>query len=183
MQRANVGAVEDDPLLELLDEARAQEAGRRRSRERALRRQAEEDASLAGSMLDLAERGRRLALRTSDGRSHTGSLVALGADFAVVRTGAGVDVLVALGSVASVRPGPAPAATGDRPTPSRTRLLDVLSVAAEDRPRVSLVVAGEAVAGELRAAGADVVTVLLDGPERVPAYVAAAAISEVVLQR
>jgi hypothetical protein len=181
MQRARVRPVRD-PLLELLDEARAQEAGRGRGRERELRRQAEEDASLAGTLLDLAERGGPLTVRTTDGRHHTGTLAALGGDFAVIRTETGADVFVALRAVARVRPGAAaPAATGDRPVPSTTVLLDVLATAAAERPRVSLVVAGEAVAGELRAVGFDVVTVLLDGPDRAPTYVAAVAITEAVL--
>jgi hypothetical protein len=182
MQRASVLAVRD-PLLELLDEARADDAGRGRGRERALRRQAEEDASLAGSLLDLAERGGPLTVLTTTGRRHSGSLLALGGDFAVVRTAAGLDVFVVLAAVASVRPGPSAAAAGDRPTPSRTLLLDVLATAAPDRPRVSLVVAGESLSGELRAVGTDVVTLLLDGPERATAYVAASAVSEAVLHR
>jgi hypothetical protein len=172
-----------DPLLELLDEARADEAGRRRGAERSLRQQTEEDASLAGTLVDLAERDGSVTIRTTHGRSHTGRLPAIGADFVVVRTDAGADVFVALAAVASVRAGRAPSAAGDRPVPSTTRLLDVLATAAAERPRISLVVAGEAVAGELRAVGSDVLTVVLDGPDRATAYVSSAPISEAVLLR
>lgn len=170
-----------DPLLELLDDARAADAGARRDRERNLRRQAEEDASLVGTLVDLAERGGPVTVRTTTGRAHTGRLLALGADFVVVRTDHGADVFVTLGAVAAVRAGRGDAATGDRPTPSATRLLDVLATAAAEHPRVSLLVAGETVAGELRAVGSDVVTVLLDGPERTTAYVAARQLAEAVL--
>jgi hypothetical protein len=44
-------------------------------------------------------------------------------------------------------------------------------------------VAGESLSGELRAVGTDVVTLLLDGPGRATAYVAASAVSEAVLHR
>ena len=171
-----------DPLLELLDEARADEAGRRRGRERVLRSQAEEDASLAGTILDLAERGTPVTVRTSEGRSHTGWIPAVGADFLVLRTEA-ADVFVVLAAVASLRPAAGPPATGDRPTPSDTLLLDVLATAAPSRPRVALVVAGDQISGELRAVGTDVVTIQLDGPERAPAYVSSAAVSEALLFR
>lgn len=172
----------DDPLLELLDRARAEQAGRGRSRERSLRQQAEEDATLAGTLLDLAERRSAVTVRTATGRTHHGAALAVGHDFVVVRGENGVDTFVALAAIATVRPYRAPPASGDR-VPSDTRLVDVLGAAAPDRPRVALVAGTEVVAGELRAVGADVVTVQLDGPERPLAYVSSASISEAVLFR
>ncbi|HWC38241.1 MAG TPA: hypothetical protein VG476_06920, partial [Acidimicrobiales bacterium] len=46
-------------------DARASDAARGRSRERWLRRQAEEEATLPGIALDLAERGEAVVLKTT----------------------------------------------------------------------------------------------------------------------
>jgi len=53
-------------------EARVDEAARRRSRERWLRRQAEEDATVAGVLADLLEAGRPVTVCSRTGRRHTG---------------------------------------------------------------------------------------------------------------
>lgn len=176
-----------DPLVDLLDEARAADRGGSRVRERWLRRQAEEGATLAGTLLDLAERGSAVAVRTTTGRVSHGAVVAVGTDFVVLRAEDRRDVCVRLAAVATVRPQVGErhvSATGDRPAPLDLLLVEVLAGLAPDRPRVALVTsAGELIAGELIAVGADVVTLRLDGDRRTLCYVAATAVDEVVIER
>jgi hypothetical protein len=61
-------------------------------------------------------------------------------------------------------------------------LVEVLAGLAPERPRVVLVAGGELAAGELRSVGADVVTLRLDGDPTSLCYVAAAAISEAIIE-
>lgn len=175
---------ERDPLVELLDEGRAGEGAAARARERALRQVAEEEAGLAGTLVDLAERGSAVAVRTDGGRTHHGALVAVGSDYCVVRAESGAEVHLRLAAVATVRPHPGErhvAAAGDR-RPSDLRLLEVLGRVAHHRMRVTLVTrGGDVVVGRLLAVGADVVSVRLDGGAAEPCYVAAGAIIEAVL--
>ncbi len=174
----------DDELLGLLDESRADEVAGERARTRSLRRQAEADATVAGTLLDLVEARIPVTVRTESGRTHHGVLAGLGDDVAVleVRTGT---VLVRLSGLAVIRPHDrVPPASGDRPA-GGARLVELLADAAGDRRRVSIVCrgAGEPVSGELLAAGADVLTVRLDGDRRVPCYVRADAVVEVLIDR
>ena len=157
---------EGDSLEALLADAVAAEAARQRSGERMLRQAAAEEATFAGVLVDLAERGERVAVRTVGGRVHRGVVRAVGRDFAVVQsetrtstdTG-GPRVFVRLAAVTSVRTTDTPAdVTGDRRPPLDTSLAAVLGGLAPDRPRVQVGVAGEGayITGELVSAGFDV---------------------------
>lgn len=174
-----------DPLLDLLDEARADAAGSARSRQRWLEQQAAEGATLVGTLVGLAERGSPVALRTRAGRVCHGPLVAVSDDFVVVRADAGRDHCVRLGSVASVgvQPGARPPVpSDDRPAPLDLRLVEVLAGLAPERPRLALVTAGELVSGVLLAVGIDVVTLGHESDRRLAVYVAAEAIEEAVIE-
>ena len=167
-------------------DARVDEAARSRTRERWLRQQAVEDAHFAGVALDLAERGVGVVVRTTTGRSLHGRIVAVARDFCVVRPEGGTATFVALAAVASVRPDPAERATeasSARPAPVDASLADVLARLVGDRPRVRMVVegGGEAVTGDLRAVGADVATVRLDGAPGTTVYVHLRALRELTL--
>ncbi len=171
-----------DALSALLDEARLAEAAGERSRERWLRRQASEGARLTGLLLDAAERRIAVTVRLAGGRSHRGDVAAVGRDVVALAT-AGGDVLVALAAVAVVLPDRALRAVppgDDRRGPLGRTLADVL---ADHEPEARRVVVscglGEPLTGVLRAVGADVVTVALDGGGL--AHVALAAVTEVVL--
>src|SRR5690606_35255177 len=96
-------------------DARVDEAAQRRSRERWLRQQAEEGATLAGVLADLAEGEAAVTVQTAAGHRHHGVLRAVGADFVAVEAGAGA-VLVAMSALLAVRtrPGAGPA-LGMRP--------------------------------------------------------------------
>jgi hypothetical protein len=165
-----------DELLRLLDDARADEGARARARERALRQAAEEGATLAGHLLDLAEQGRPVRVRTAALRIHVGPVRMVGRDFVAV-----ADALVRFDAIASIRPDvgeDSPVAAGDRAA-SDLHLLEALARLSEGRPRIALVTAGGGVvAGELRAVGADVVTIRLDGAEAGLAYVPGSSVLE-----
>lgn len=177
----------DDPeLIELLDEEHAADRGAARERERLLRQVAEEGASLAGTLLDLAEQGTPVSVSTRSGRAHHGFLIGVGDDFCVLRSARGTLTYLATDTMATVRPQPGerhPPASGERRAPRDLRLVELLSSALPERPRLALVLrGGEVVAGELRAVGTDVVTLRLDGDGRA-VYVAAASIAEATVDR
>ena len=170
-----------DPLVELLDEGRACEEAAARARARAVGRQAEEGAHLAGTLVDLAERRTMVAVRTDTGRTHHGIVLAVGADHLRLRAESGGEPLVRLSSIVSVRlrAGDAGPARGERAPVDDQRLLEALGRVVEERPRVTLVVrGGEVLAGRLRSVGTDVVSVELDGDAGAGLYVAGAAITE-----
>lgn len=144
-------------------------------RERWLRTQAEEDASFADVLVDLAERGSEATLRTVGGRAHTGRVLSVGRDFVAVRTATAPLTLLPLAMVAVVTVvteppaspsgGPGPAldegsggADGYGDHSTATGLADVLAQAAGHRPRLSVDVAGQQLVGELRSVGRDLIT-------------------------
>ncbi|HEY8546086.1 MAG TPA: hypothetical protein VIL36_13600 [Acidimicrobiales bacterium] len=169
-------------------DARIDEVVRRRSRERWLARQAQEEATLVGVLADLAERGAAVGLQLRSGRPQRGHVRLLGADFVALvpagePSGRGGEVLVALGEVAAVttRPGE-PVSVGDLPSRSRLTLAEVIIGLAGDRERVLLVLAGghDVVRGTLWSVGQDVVTVRSeDEPAAATHYVALDAIGQV----
>jgi len=167
-------------------DARAREAADARVRERWLRAQAAEEASLAGVLLALAERRETLVLTTAPGRRHRGVVTGVGMDFVAVEGPAGTVTLVALADLADVRvidDGGRPAsrtATGDQSGGGAlgVRLGDVLAQAVGQRPRISVQAGVASVVGELRAMGSDVLTVRPDGGAGT-VYVGLASLSEV----
>ncbi len=169
--------------------ARAQEAAEARVRERWLRQAAEEEASFAGLLVDLAEDGRPVSITTVTGRRHRGPIAAVGADFVAVAGPENRLVLVHLAAVAEVRPGtgtrrPQAAAGADRGRGANAEgvtLAEVLAQAVATRPRVAVVLGTVTVVGELRAVGTDVLTVRTDGEPPGLSYVTLASVSEVSL--
>jgi hypothetical protein len=167
-----------------LADARVEDSADARARERWLAAAAESDATFAGVLLDLAERGVPLAVATPGGRRLHGRAEVLGADFVSLRVPAGTEVLVPLGGISSVRTAPSEVpAVGERVVTTELRLADVLGELAAERQRALLVLRGgsEAVSGELRSVGRDVVTVRTDGEPAGTAYVPLVAIVEVAL--
>jgi hypothetical protein len=167
-----------DELVRLLDDARGVEAAGSRRRARRLEAAATEGATLAGTLLDLAEAGTSVAVGTTAGRTHHGVVLLVGTDFVVVGGGAGESWL-ATACVTTVRPGPEERgrpASGDRPAID-LRLVEALGRVADDRPElVVLLVGGEQLAGRLWAVGQDVITVALAGDHRALVYVSAPAV-------
>jgi hypothetical protein len=168
-------------------EARVDEAARRRSRERWLRHQAEEEGSFAGVLVDLADAGGTVQVHLRGGARVAGVIRAVGADVVAVETaaaGAG-PVVVAVDAVTAVRSGPdGRAVAGDRPVPSTLRFEDVLVELAAEHERVRLVtVDGGVVTGCVRAVGRDLVTLGAAGPAEAPGhtYVPRAALAAVTI--
>ena len=175
-----------DDLERWAADARAREAADARVRERWLRSQSEEEASLAGVLLALAERRQTVVVTTVGGRRHRGVVTGVGVDFAALEAPAGTTTLVALTGLADVRAvedGMRPRATAagagddDRRGAFGVRLGDVLAQAAGQRPRISLHAGAAPVVGDLRAMGSDVLTVRTDGGAVV--YVGLASVSDI----
>ncbi|HEY3703324.1 MAG TPA: hypothetical protein VGL32_13765 [Acidimicrobiales bacterium] len=177
-------------------DARASDAASARSRERWLRRQAAEEATLPGVALDLAERGEPVVLKTTSGRAHRGRLVAVARDVWVLRSDASDGVprqdgiagatFVATDAIASLRaqPGgsakPTPEAAGARPVPLAASMADMLAELAVEHPRVRVLVLGEpeAMVGQLRSVGVDVATLWVAGEPPTTVYVRLGSVSE-----
>jgi small nuclear ribonucleoprotein (snRNP)-like protein len=184
-QRPSAGVLGGDLAARLerwAAEARVDEAARRRSRERWLRRQAEEESTVAGVLADLLEAGRPVTVHTRQGRRHTGEVRALGADFVALGTAQG-SVLVALWAVASVRTAPGgEGVLGDREVAAPVLLAEVAGGLAADRERVLVVAAdGEAVVGTLVSVGRDVAVLRTRSDPPTSCYVPLGSVSEVVL--
>ncbi len=173
-----------DPWVELLDESRVREAGASRTRARWLRRAAGEGATLAGALLDLAERSAAVALATTAGNVHQAVVAAVGADVVVLRPPSGALLLVPLAAVAWVRPVDGPLPTGDRQVPDGPTLVDLLGRAAERGDRVVLRLSGGAgLTGTVEEVGADVVRLRPDDPGAGSTYVSVTSIGEAAVFR
>src|SRR4051794_33006318 len=129
---------ERDPFDDLLDRARGDDAARQRTRERWLKQQAAEAATLPGTLLDLAEAGVGVGISTVDGRAHQGEISGIATEFVALRTGGGT-VLIVVDAIVAVRPRASTQGTiasGDRPPPLDLTLQEALVDAAGDRSRV-----------------------------------------------
>jgi hypothetical protein len=150
---------------------RVADAARQRTRERWLRQQAAESATLAGVLTDLAERRAEVSVATRSQRL-SGQVVGVAEDFCVLEERSGAGALVALEHLSSVsatggdRVGGNDAAGARRP-PLSLRLADALSLLAGDRsPVLVTVTSGERVLGQLVAVGADLITMRALGGAR-----------------
>jgi hypothetical protein len=167
-----------------LADARVEGSADARAREHWLRAAADADATFAGVLLDLGERGAPVAVATVAARRLQGVVQVLGADFVAIRTAVGTEVLLAISAIASVRTAPAVgAASGERVVTTDLRLADVLAELAAERARARLLLldGNDVVTGELRSVGQDVVTVRTEGEPPALAYVRTTALAEVVL--
>ena len=163
--------------------ARAREAADSRVRERWLRAQAEEDASMAGVLLALAERRETVVVATVAGRRYRGVVTGVGVDFVAIEAEGGTTTLLALSGLGDVRVaegGPRTTTTGEGSGPGElgVRMGDVLAQAAGQRPRILVHAGAASVVGDLRAVGRDVLTMQTDGAAGA-VYVGLASLSEV----
>ncbi len=159
-----------DDLERWAADARAQDAAAARVRERWLRTQGEEEASLAGVLLAMAERHEAVVLTTVDGRRHRGLMAGVGVDFCAVTAPGGTTTLLALHALADARSVPpagrrraSTAGDGHERASLGVLLADVLAQAAGQRPRVSVRAGATSVTGDLRSVGHDVLAVRADG--------------------
>jgi hypothetical protein len=173
-----------DRLERWVAEARVDQAATERSRERGLREVADQEATLAGTLLDLGERGVAVTVRTRADRVHHGSVEVVGPGFVALRLARGAVALVRTDAISTVRTAPAEGlAPGDRSVRSELPLDDILRELAADRERVVIatVDGADLVTGELRAVGVDVAVVRGDGTPPTSVYVPLGAICEVIV--
>ncbi len=175
-----------DPLAALqrwVADGQVDEAARARSRRRWLEKAAIEEATLGGVLLDLAERGRPVTVRTLVGHRITGPIIAVGADFIAVADARLGDTLMPTTRIATVQPAPGddlPA--GDRRHDVVLAFGGALMKLAAERPEVMVGVGGETLRGELRTASTEVVTLVIADERREPISIALAAIDHVVVR-
>lgn len=177
-----------DPMTALptwIADGRVDEAVNARGRQRWLERQAAEEATLAGVLLDLAERHRPVTITTTGGHRLSGAVTAVGADFGALRDHRLGDALVPSSRIAIVRPAPGDGLpTGDRRVSITRTFRDAMMELAPERPDCIVAVGAEQLHGELRAASPELVALALDGDRRELVHVSVAAIDHVIaLQR
>lgn len=158
-----------DDLERWAADARVDEAAAERARAGWVRRQGEEEATLAGLLVDVAESGTPVAVDVAGAGRLTGRVLHVGADHVGLALDHGPEAVVVLDALGWVvpRPGSGPTTSASRPVGARSAgrhgLGDALAGLAADRPRVQLHLRqGDARTGRLVAVGADVVTLGLD---------------------
>ncbi|MCU1353194.1 MAG: hypothetical protein JWM05_2403 [Acidimicrobiales bacterium] len=166
-----------------LAEQRVADAADERRREGWLRRLAAEQGTMAGVLVDLAERERPVVLHVHPGRRCRGTIRTVGRDFVGLGTEGCERVLLATRAISSVRPEPStPASVGHRAVHVATSLADVLQTLAGDQPHVAVTTLdGGAVTGSLRSVGDDVLVVKPDGGEGV-VYVCLAQVAGITVR-
>jgi hypothetical protein len=162
-------------------EQRADDAARSRTVERSLRQQAAEEATFAGTLVDLAEGGGAVAVQVTGGRQYRGVAMGVGRDFVAIRSDGGRLTLIALDAIAAVRPAETRTPASGSRRPGQRSMVQLLDLCAGDKPRVQVVAAGETIVGELVGVGIDVLSVRAEGDHTVVAYVPAGSVSEVSL--
>jgi hypothetical protein len=175
----------DDPLSGLtkwLADSRVDAAATARAQQRWLEHQATEESTITGVLVDLAERGRPVAVRSTAGRNIRGRVFAIGADFVAIREARIGDVLIPRHAIATVRsaPGDEPV-VGDRPAALDVVLAEALVEIAASRPVVLIGTAGDEYRGELHSAGQDLVSLTLDGERRETIHVATSSIDHLIV--
>jgi hypothetical protein len=159
-------------------EHRAGAAAEARSRERWLRQQVAETATLVGTLVDLAEQGADAAVIVGT-RRVTGRLVGVGGDGCVVADRAGAVTIVAVAHISAVRVAGrrigTGEATGTRAPAGGWLVADALGALAAERSPVRVGLrGGETLSGDLVSVGDDVLTIRLpEGGMRVHVALAA----------
>jgi len=174
-----------EPLAALhqwISESRTDDAARARARRHSLEQQAAADATLLGTLVGLAEQGRPIAAISCSGFQLTGPVVAVGADFTIVRADRLGDVFVPIERLAVVRPSSGDAAPAHvrLSTLSVTLKAALMDLAAE-RPQVMISTPGHDVRGAMVSVGSDLVTVATDMALRDRVHIRFAAIDHVAV--
>jgi hypothetical protein len=177
----------DDALDELnrwVADAQVDQAVAQRRRTAWLRRQAGEDATLAGVLRELGERGRPVMVHTLTGRRHRGLIATVGDDVMVLETVGGSRVIIVLDAIISVRAhGEGTPVTDEgtavpgHPTGGATLASSLAGLAVERSPVVVTARNGDTTTGAVVAVGRDMLTLHLEGDGL--AYVGFASVVEV----
>lgn len=168
-------------LQRLTDDERAATSADARRREASLRRQAAEEGTLLGVLLDLAERDQALSLVTVTGRTLRGLIRTVGADFVGLRGPAGEGALVPTTAITAVRTEPQAGPTvGDRVVEVDSPMRNVLADLAAKRPWVAVhTIAGDSMSGHLISIGRDVLSIRVENAST--GYVPLTAVADIVL--
>lgn len=174
-----------DPLAGLakwIAEGAVDEAAVDRARQNWLHQQANESATMAGTLSDHAEAGRRVMASTLAGRRTNGTVTAIGIDFVAIREAGLGEVMIPLEQLAIIRAAPGEStAIGDRSPRFEVVMAHALAEISVDRPSVLVAAGNEAVRGTLQSVGTDVLAVLVNGPHRSISHVALGAIDHIVI--
>lgn len=182
-------ADDGDPFAKILEgiaEARVDDAVAARERARWAARRAEEDATFAGALVDLAERRAVVRLQVRGGHELVGTPVALGPDCVAVSTAQG-RAFVRLRHLTAIRslPGQGLVPSGTPAAAARaiTRTLhDVVCDATAERADVHLLLDdGRIARGTLRAMGVDVLTLRENNEGNATVLVSFDAVASVML--
>jgi hypothetical protein len=157
---------------------RVQDAADRRSQERRMAEAASGEATLAGLLVDLAERAEPVMLVVG-ARRVTCRVVGVGADFCVIASERAPGAIVALRALQGIWPTSSQglAAAGDRPPPLRLSFAAALARIAEERLPVAVWCAEVRMEGDLLSVGRDVATLRTLPPSRRLAHLPLAAIT------
>jgi hypothetical protein len=144
---------------------RVGQAATARSRERWLRQQAAETATMVGTLVDLAEEGADVAVVVG-ARTVTGRLTGVGRDGFVVAEPSGAATVVPLARLGALRVAGRRSGTGEasgeRRAAGEWRVTDALAALAADRSQVRLgLTGGETMTGTVLSVGEDVMTLQL----------------------
>lgn len=184
-----------DPLSPEFDrwvsELTADDERAHRARRTWLVRQAEQEATLRGALIDLAEARVPVVVALVHGRQHQGLVRLVGVDVAGIETPTGLSVLFPLRSLAAVRTAGATTTrstgvTGDRETGREVQtgpeLASILGLLAERRAEALVELTGAAapVRGEVESVGSDVLRLRVDGAGSA-AFIPLAAIGAIVV--
>jgi hypothetical protein len=157
---------------------RVQDAADRRSQERRIAEAASGGATLAGVLVDLAERAEPVVLVVG-ARRLTCRVVGVGADFCVIESERAPGAIVALRALEGIWPTSKQglAASGDRSPPLRLSFAAALARIAEERLPVAVWCGENRMDGELLAVGEDLATLRTLPPSRRLAHLPLAAIT------
>ena len=166
-------------ILRGIADARVDDAATARTRAHWLARQVDDEATLAGAFVDLAERRVRVRLRVRGGFAATGTVTSIGADVVMLQSSVSV-MLVRLDRVVTVQsdeelvPSPTRRVTS---TGART-MLDVLRDTAGEGANVRVHADdGTVIHGTLRTVGSDVLTLRVGDVRSTTVLVALDAVS------
>lgn len=167
----------------MLDEERTLAAHERRRRALNLQRQAQEEATLKGALVDLGEKRVPVTIKTGAGTTQVGIIIAVGHDFVSLRTRDGAQTLCVLSELCAIRTNSGaqhvPAA-GGRGETHDLYLRELLDKATEEEAWVALTMnTGEVISGNLFALGADVVTLRVEDDGSGITYVSLSRVAEV----
>jgi len=181
--RQNPPVAEDDELARLLSAWTADhleaESARSRSRRHWAARMLAEESDLASVLLDLADSGAEVTVRTRGGRCHRGRIIGARRDYLAVQAAPGT-VLVRLAAVTTVEPG-GRMMPGGRRDPADGDLAAALGASAgTGAPVVVRLAGGEEARGEIALVSGDFVALEPWTEERAWLYLPLEAVEEVL---